>query len=85
MAQLRLRVYIPQVYHREPVISRLISQHGLVVNITSALLPNASSQGEFDLELKGTPQQICQGLLYLASLNLKILGKANPAGDGWYY
>jgi hypothetical protein len=84
--QIRLRLYIPQCYEPEPVISRLISAHGLAVNITGAKLEaNTNEQGCFDLELRGTLQQICRGLSYLESLNLKIVGKANADGDGWCY
>jgi L-aspartate semialdehyde sulfurtransferase ferredoxin len=36
--QIRLPVHIPLSYQQEPVISRLISNYGLVVNITGAML-----------------------------------------------
>lgn len=78
LTQIRLRIYLPQCYQQEPVISRLISAYRLVVNITGA------RQGCFDLELKGTPPQISHGLTYLESLNINIFGKANPDGDSWY-
>jgi NIL domain len=31
----RIRVRIPKDYHQEPVISRLVSDCGLIVNITT--------------------------------------------------
>ena len=83
--QIRLRIYIPQRYQQEPIISRLTSEYGLIVNITEAMLLPDNAQGKFDLELRGTPSQICSGLTYLEKLQLKILGKPNAYGDGWGY
>ena len=85
VTQIRLRIYIPQSYQQEPIISILISEHGLAVNITGAMLTSNNKQGHFDLELRGTPNQICSGLAYLEALKLKILGKPNAQGDGWSY
>lgn len=83
--QIRLRVHIPPSYQQEPVIYRLIYDYGLVVNITGAMLgKNTAEQGYFDLELRGKLQQISKGLSYLESLNLKIVGKPNAAGDSWH-
>lgn len=85
LTKVRLRLHIPQCYQQEPVISRLISAHGLVVNITKAMLAeNIDGYGCFDIELQGTPPQISSGLTYLESLNLTIKGKPNADGDGWY-
>lgn len=79
-----LRLHIPGHYQQEPVISRLIAIHGLVVNITGAMLgKQTNGEGCFDLELRGTVSQIRHGLAYLESLNLKIVGKPNTEGDGW--
>ena len=86
VTQVRLRIHIPQRYQQEPIISRLTSEHGLMVNITGAMLtPNSNAQGKFDLELRGTANQICSGLAYMEALQLKILGKPNTHGDGWGY
>ncbi|MFB2771195.1 NIL domain-containing protein [Pelatocladus sp. BLCC-F211] len=83
--QIRLRLYIPQCYQNQPIISQLISKYGLVVNITGASLEkNAGKEGCFDVQLKGDISQISSGLSYLASLNLKIIGKPNADGDSWY-
>ncbi|MEH2069231.1 MAG: NIL domain-containing protein [Nostoc sp.] len=69
----RIRVRIPKNYHQEPVISRLISDYGLIVNITAAILgANAIGDGWFDLELKGTQAQIQSGLTYLHDLELEV-------------
>jgi hypothetical protein len=47
-------VRIPKRYQQEPVISNLISDHGLTVNISAALLSaNAREDGWFDLQLQG--------------------------------
>ncbi|WP_017318652.1 NIL domain-containing protein [Mastigocladopsis repens] len=83
--KIRLRLHIPQCYQQEPVISRLIATHGLVVNITGAMLgKHTNGEGRFDIEIGGTVPQISRGLAYLESLNLKIVGKPNSDGDGWY-
>lgn len=34
----RIRLRIPKDYHQEPVISRLVSEYGLTVNIAAAIL-----------------------------------------------
>lgn len=84
LTKIRLRLHIPQCYQQEPVISRLISAHGLVVNITKAMLvENTDEHNCFDLELQGTLPQISSGLTYLESLNLTIKGKPNADGDSW--
>ncbi|WP_369694335.1 NIL domain-containing protein [Nostoc commune] len=85
ITQIRLRIYIPKCYLQAPVISQLISAYGLVVNITKAMLqPNTDQEGYFDIELRGTVSQISSGLAYLESLNLRIVGKPNADGDGWF-
>jgi L-aspartate semialdehyde sulfurtransferase ferredoxin len=83
--QIRLQLHIPSFYYQEPIISRLISDYGLLVNITGARLGATHHQGRFDLELRGTPQQLHKGLNYLQSLNIKIVGKSNAEGDSWHY
>ena len=69
----RIRVRIPKDYHQEPVISRLVSDCGLTVNITAAVLgANAIGDGWFDLDLQGTIGQVDSGLTYLNNLDLEI-------------
>ncbi|MBE9191883.1 NIL domain-containing protein [Gloeocapsopsis crepidinum LEGE 06123] len=47
----RIKVCILKQLREEPVISHLISQHNLTVNISAALLnPNGRDDGWFDLE-----------------------------------
>ncbi|MEH1840994.1 MAG: NIL domain-containing protein [Nostoc sp.] len=85
VTQIRLRIYIPKCYLQAPVISQLISAYSLVVNITKAMLqPNTDQEAYFDIELRGTEAQISNGLAYLESLNLKIVGKPNADGDSWF-
>lgn len=84
VARLRIRVLIPQLYRQEPIISRLIVNHDLTVNIIGVILKADHQLGQFDLELSGTVGQLQTGLTYLSSLNLVIQGKPNVDGDGWY-
>lgn len=80
----RIKIRIPKNLHDEPVISRLISQHGVTVNIAAALLSaNQRDDGWFELELRGTSSQIGSALTYLNELDLEIWGRANPEQDGW--
>lgn len=82
--QTRVRLRIPKNYHQEPVISRLVSHHGLTVNIMAALLgANAHDDGWFDLELRGQVRQIRSALIYLDELNLEIWHDSNAQDDGW--
>ncbi|MBF2007310.1 NIL domain-containing protein [Chlorogloeopsis fritschii PCC 9212] len=74
----RIRIRIPRDYHQEPVISRLVSDFGLTVNIAAAILgANAVGDGWFDLDLQGTNQQIQNGLTYLKDLELEIWDGTN--------
>lgn len=85
MTQLRVRLYIPRSYSQKPIISHVISHFNLTVNITRAELEkNTNLPGCFDLELRGSMSQIRDSLNYLESLNIKIVGKPNTDGDGWY-
>jgi len=69
----RIRLKIEHEYHQEPVISHLISDYGLTVNIRAALLAaDAVGGGWFDLDLQGTENQIQDGLTYLRNLELEI-------------
>lgn len=69
----RIRIRIPKRYQQEPVISKLISQYGLTVNIAAALLgANAREDGWFDLELQGTVPQLQSAFVYLNDLDLEL-------------
>ncbi len=68
------RILVPQRYHRQPVISRLVSRYGLTVNIKAASLTSDSeSDGWFDLELSGNPQKLTNSLSYLQGLGVNLL------------
>lgn len=81
--KIRLRILTSQAYPTEPVFSRLILNYGLIVNIIGANLTKNTSQGWFDLELRGSIPELQKALAYLQHLEFKILGKANPDGDAW--
>lgn len=83
--QTRIRIKIPQKYHQEPIISRLISDHKLTVNLNQALLgANASNDGWFDLDLQGSTRQIQSALIYLAEMDIEIWSKStDPEEEIW--
>lgn len=84
--QVRLQILFPDRYQQEPILSRLATDCALGFNITGAKLgKDCELRGQLDLELQGTIPQIRCGLAYLESLDLKIIGKANPPRDSWYY
>lgn len=79
----RIRIRVPKSYLQEPVISHLVSQHELTVNILAALLgSNAKDDGWFDLHLQGTSEQIRSGLLYLSELDVEVW-RDSSFDDGW--
>jgi hypothetical protein len=72
-APVHSRILVPQLYHRQPVISRLVSRYGLTVNIKAASLVSGSDgEGWFDLDLLGKPQQVTNGLSYLQGLGVMV-------------
>jgi ABC-type methionine transport system ATPase subunit len=82
ITQKRIRIRIPKNYHREPVISHLISDYHLTVNITAAILgANANGDGWFDLELSGENSHIEDALTYLNELDLEVWH--DTENDGW--
>ncbi len=81
LAHKRIRLRIPQEYHQEPVISRLVSNYGLTVNIAAAMLgSNGIGDGWFDLDLQGSSEQIESALIYINDLDLEIWHDINT-GD----
>lgn len=73
LLQKRIRITIPKHYHQEPVISQLVSNYNLTVNITAATLgANANGDGWFDLDLQGTNAEIESAMTYLSELDLEI-------------
>ncbi|MDB9447440.1 NIL domain-containing protein [Anabaena sp. CS-542/02] len=77
--QIRLR--IPTNFHQEPVISRLVSDYGLTINITAAILgANAVGDGWFELDLQGFTTQIDDAINWLRDIELEIWDE-NSVGD----
>jgi hypothetical protein len=77
----QIRVRISQNYHQEPIISRLVSDYGLVINIRAAILgANSVGDGWFDLDLQGANQQIENALAYLHDLKLEIWDNSDKGG-----
>ncbi|MBW4663564.1 MAG: NIL domain-containing protein [Chroococcus sp. CMT-3BRIN-NPC107] len=82
--QTRIKIHIPKAFHEEPVISRLVSDYGLTVNIAAALLgANTRDDGWFELDLRGKAEQIQSALTYLNELDLEIWGQSTAEEDGW--
>ncbi|KAB8331617.1 NIL domain-containing protein [Scytonema tolypothrichoides VB-61278] len=70
----QIHIRIPQHYHRQPIVSRLISRYDLIINIASALLEtHAKDDGLFNLEIQGVSQRLEAGLSYLQELNIEIV------------
>ncbi|BAT54455.1 hypothetical protein NOS3756_34250 [Nostoc sp. NIES-3756] len=66
-------IRIPQFYHRQPVISRLISRYGLTVNITAAFLDaDTKKDGWFNLEIQGSEEDVKAGIEYLQTLSIEV-------------
>ena len=82
--KMRVRIRIPKEYQEEPIISRLVSHHGVTVNIAAALLgANARDDGWFDLVLSGSTRQLQSALTYFNELDLELWGKSDSEQDGW--
>jgi ABC-type methionine transport system ATPase subunit len=80
--QRRVRLRIPKHFHQEPVISQLVSEYQVTVNIMAAVLgANANGDGWFDLELRGTNEQVGQALDYVNDLGLEVWRESDQ--DGW--
>ncbi len=69
----KIRLRIPRNFHQEPVISRLVSDYGLTINITAAILgANAVGDGWFELDLQGFATQIDDAINWLRDIELEI-------------
>lgn len=69
-----IRIKVPPHYHRQPIVSRLISRYHLTINIAAALLEaHTEDDGWFNLEIQGNSQQVEAGLAYLQELNIEIV------------
>jgi ABC-type methionine transport system ATPase subunit len=67
-----IKLRIPEELHSEPVISNLISQHGLTVNIVSATLGINAGSGWFYLSIRGNQAQIQTAIAYLNDLDIEV-------------
>ncbi len=84
LTKVRIRIAIPAEYHELPIISRLVSHHGVMVNIATASLESSKSlEGWFDLELSGSTPQVQSALTYLDELDVPIYPQPQPEYDGW--
>jgi hypothetical protein len=71
--QKTIRLQIPQSLHQVPIISTLISEYKLIVNIRGAILDQkAIGGGWFDLLLEGEDVNIEQSVLYLKDIGVEI-------------
>jgi ABC-type methionine transport system ATPase subunit len=69
----RIRMRIPREYQQEPVISHLVSQFGLKVNINAAILGlNGNTDGWFELRVTGSQNTIDSAINYLNNLGIEI-------------
>jgi ABC-type methionine transport system ATPase subunit len=83
-AKHHITLRVPHSYHQEPIVSNLVSDHGLTVNITAALMgENAKQDGWFNLELVGADKQIQSALVYLEELDLEFWEKQNQTDASW--
>jgi hypothetical protein len=68
------RIRVPRHYHRQPMISRLISRYDLTVNIKAASLAvDSDRDGWFDIELQGNPEQMINSLSYLQRCGVDLM------------
>jgi hypothetical protein len=78
----RLQVKIPRSLQTEPVLSRLVSDYGLVVNFHGAWLgSNGREDGWFDLLLEGSKSDVEAGLAYLRQQGVEFWTEFPP--EGW--
>jgi NIL domain len=79
LIQTYIRLQIPNNFNREPIISHLISDHHLAVNVTTAPTGN-NARGDrwFTLELRGKVQQIRSAIDYLNEIHPGVLHNLHP-------
>jgi NIL domain len=71
ITQTHIKILIPEKYHQEPIISRLVSDYQLTVTIKAAVLgANGAGGGWFDLNLTGLPVDVDRALAYFRDLKL---------------
>ena len=68
-----IRIQVPQSLHQLPIISTLITEYKLIVNIRGAILDQkAIGGGWFDLLLDGEDLNLKQSVLYLKDIGVEI-------------
>lgn len=68
-----IEIRVPEKYHRQPIVSRLISRYGLSVNIAAAAFEiETKKDAWFNLEIEGSSQQVESGITYLRGLSVKV-------------
>jgi ABC-type methionine transport system ATPase subunit len=68
-----LYIQVPTSLHEVPILSNLVSDYHLSINIQGAILDQkATSSGWFDLLLKGDASQIEQAIHYLKDIGVEI-------------
>lgn len=68
----RIRLRIPKEYQQEPIISKLVSDFGLKVNINAAILGgNGQADGWFELRITGQQQTIASAVLYINKMGIE--------------
>ena len=73
MMQKTIRIQVPQSLHQLPIISTLITEYKLIVNIRGAILDQkAIGGGWFDLLLDGEDLNLKQSVLYLKDIGVEI-------------
>ena len=73
MMQKTIRIQVPQSLHQLPIISTLITEYKLIVNIRGAILDQkAIGGGWFDLLLDGEDLNLKQSVLYLKNIGVEI-------------
>ena len=73
MMQKTIRIQVPQSLHQVPIISTLITEYKLIVNIRGAILDQkAIGGGWFDLLLDGEDLNLKQSVLYLKDIGVEI-------------
>ena len=71
--QKTIRIQVPQSLHQVPIISTLITEYKLIVNIRGAILDQkAIGEGWFDLLLDGEALNLEQSILYLKDIGVEI-------------
>jgi ABC-type methionine transport system ATPase subunit len=77
----RIRIRVPKERHQEPIISTMVANYKLVINIAAAVLgANAHGDGWFDLRLKGTAENVQAAMAYLRDLGVDIWQEEDGGG-----